>query len=125
VVTASLVLSAGNELSKAGKGIWRNMSITCEFDVDGVVRDVGDDAVEEELVVAAELLLDGGCREGKLRNRAKDGVVLGKGPNKALAVSRVLSYAASRSSPRIHAGDVGVANSSDDMLGVDCAQLAM
>ena len=72
----SLVLSAGNELSEAGKGIWRNMSITCEFDVDGVVRDVGDDAVEEELVVAAELLLDGGCREGKLRNRAKDGVVL-------------------------------------------------
>ena len=52
------------------------MSITYEFDVDGVVRDVGDDAVEEELVVAAELLLDGGCREGKLRNRAKDGVVL-------------------------------------------------
>jgi hypothetical protein len=51
--------------------IWRNVSTTYEFDVDGVARDVGDDAVEEELVVAAELLLDGGCREGKLRNRAK------------------------------------------------------
>ena len=25
----------------------------------------------------------------------------------------------------LHAGGVGVANSSDDMLGVDCAQLAM
>ena len=42
------------------------MSTTYEFDVDGVVRGVGDDAVEEELVVAAELLLDGGCREGKV-----------------------------------------------------------
>jgi sulfite reductase beta subunit-like hemoprotein len=37
------------------------MRTTYEFDVDGRLRDVGDDAVEEEIVVAAELLLGGGA----------------------------------------------------------------
>jgi hypothetical protein len=50
------------------------MGTSYEFNVDGGLRGVGDDAVEEELVVAAKLLLGGGCREGKLRNGA--GVVL-------------------------------------------------
>jgi hypothetical protein len=50
------------------------MSTTYEFGVDGGLRGVGDDADEEEVVVADVLLLDGGCREGRLRNREKDGV---------------------------------------------------